>query len=298
MKTGYRLASLTVLLLPLLLSGCFILSTTRRLPVPKAPAIVQTVTPEDLVAQLNKRWAALNSLTASVEIQASQLKTNEGVAKDYTTFRGQIMMRKPEMLRVYGRLPVIGSEMFDMVSDGKNFTMYIPHYNKVYKGTNTVRKKSASLVENMRPGFFLDAMVVRGLEPDDLYSVTSVTVTVEDAAKKHLYLVPEYILSVGRRKGGSQQLVTLREITFHRDDLLPYQEVVYDGDGNVETQVLYAGYRDFDSNKFPSTITILRPLEESQIVLTVEKITENETLPDDQFVINNIPPGTPVQDIE
>lgn len=298
MKTGYRLASLTALFLPFLLSGCFILSTTRRLPVPKAPAIVQTVTPDDLVLQLNQRWSALNSLTASVEIQASQLKTNEGMAKDYTTFRGQIMMRKPQMLRVYGRLPVIGSEMFDMVSDGKHFTMYIPHYNKVYKGSNTVRKKSASLVENMRPGFFLDAMVVRGLEPDDLYSVTSVTVTVEDAAKKHLYLVPEYILSVVRRKGGSQQLVTLREITFHRDDLLPYQEVVYDGDGNPETQVLYAGYRNFDSNTFPSTITIRRPLEESQIVLTVEKIAENEPLPDNQFVINNIPPGTPIQDLE
>lgn len=298
MKTGYRLASLTALFFPLLLSGCFILSTTRRLPVPKAPAIVQTVTPENLVAQLNQRWEALNSLTASVEIQASQLKTNEGMAKDYTTFRGQIMMRKPQMLRVYGRLPVIGSEMFDMVSDGKHFTMYIPHYNKVYKGSNTVRKKSASLVENLRPGFFLDAMVVRGLESDDMYTVTSVTVTVVDAAKKRLYLVPEYILSVGRRKGGGQQLVPLRVITFHRDDMLPYQEDVYDSDGNLETQVFYADYRDFDSNRFPSTITIKRPLEESQIVLTVDKMTENQPLPDDQFVINNIPLGTPTKDLE
>ena len=37
----------------------------------------------------------------------------------------------------------------------------------------------------MRPGFFLDAMVVRGLEPDDFYSVTADTETVEDAARKH-----------------------------------------------------------------------------------------------------------------
>jgi hypothetical protein len=56
-----------------------------------------------LVAQLNQRWAALESLNATVEIQASVLKSKEGVAKDYTTFRGHILMRKPEMLRVWGR---------------------------------------------------------------------------------------------------------------------------------------------------------------------------------------------------
>ena len=37
-----------------------------------------------------------------------------------------------------------------------------------FKGSNAVKKKSANQLENLRPGFFLDAMVVRGLEPDDL----------------------------------------------------------------------------------------------------------------------------------
>jgi hypothetical protein len=61
-------------------------------------------------------------------------------------------------------------------------------------------------LENLRPGFFLDAMVVRGLAPDDLYSVVTDSETVEDAARKHLFTVPEYILSISRRKPGSQQL--------------------------------------------------------------------------------------------
>jgi outer membrane lipoprotein-sorting protein len=288
------LAAAAALLLPLTLSGCFILSTTRRLPVPKAPSVVETVAPDMLVAQLNQRWAALDTIVATVEIQASVLKTKEGLAKDYTTFRGHILMRKPEMLRVYGQVPVIGTRMFDLVSDGKKFTLWIPSRNKAVKGSNTLRKKSASQIENMRPGFFLDALLVRGLEPDDLYAVTADTVTVEDPERKHFYSVPEYILSIMRRKPGSQELTPVRIVTFHRDDLLPYRQDLYDKDGNLETQVFYSEYADFGTSRYPSTVTIRRPLEEFQIVLTVEKVTENMELKDDQFQFD-IPKETVIQ---
>ena len=298
MKAMRRLASVVALLLPLLLSGCFVLSTTRRLPIPRPPSIVQTVTPEQLVEQLNRRWAALDSLNATVDIQASVLKSKEGIAKDYTTFRGIILMRKPEMLRVYGRVPVIGTRMFDMVSDGKVFTLYIPSKNKVVNGANILKKKSASQVENIRPGFFFDAMIVRGLEADDLYSVTAETDTLADATKKHLVTVPEYVISITRSKPGSKQLTPVRVITLRRDDLLPYEQDLYDSEGNLETLVTYAEYRDFGSGRYPSTVTIKRPLEEYQIVLTVENVRENQPLTDDQFQINNIPAGTVTQQLE
>jgi outer membrane lipoprotein-sorting protein len=283
--------------LPLLLSGCFILSTTRRLPVPKAPSVVETVRPEALVAQLNQRWAALDTLTATVEIQASVLKRKEGVAKDYTTFRGHILIRKPESLRVLGQVPVLGTKMFDMASDGKTFTLYIPSRNKAVNGANSLKKKSLSQVENMRPGFFFDAMVVRGLEPDDWYGVVADSETVEDAARKHLYFVPEYILSISRHKPGSQELTPVRVITFHRDDLMPYQQDMYDSEGNLETEVFYSNYVDFGASRYPSTVTIRRPLEEYQIVITVDKIVENMALTDDQFQVK-IPEGTEIQKLE
>lgn len=290
-----RTAGLALVLPALLLSGC--LFTTRRLPVPKPPSVVRTASPEELVAGLNQRWTALESLNATVEIQASQLKSKEGLAKDYTSFRGIIMMRKPEWLRVLGRVPVIGTRMFDMVSDGKTFSLWIPSRNKVYKGANSLKKKSVSQIENMRPGFFFDSLVVRGLEPGDDYAVTADTSTVEDAAKKHLYSVPEYILSVMRRSPGNHRLTPVRVITFHRDDLLPYEQDLYDDEGNLETQVFYGGYSDFGSGFYPSTVTIKRPLEDYQVVLTVEKIVENMKLTDDQFTVA-IPEGTVTQQLE
>lgn len=282
-------------LLPLLLTGCYLLPATRRLPVPKAPQVMQSVAPEDLVARINQRWESLQSLTATVEIRATQLKSKEGLAKDFPSCRGFIVMGKPEMLRVVGQY--FGVKIFDMATDGKDFTLYIPSRSKAIQGSNTLKKKSANQLENMRPGFFFDAIVVRGLEPDDLYQVTTDTITQEDTAKKHLFSIPEYVLSISRRKPGTQELEPVRVIRFHRDDLLPYQQDIYNREGNFETQVTYSGYQDFGSGKYPSTVTIKRPLEEFQIVLTVDKVSENVPLKDDQFTVK-VPGETPVQRLE
>ena len=290
-----RVASAGALFLPLLLTGCSLLPTTRKLPVPKAPATIQTVTAEELVARLNERWAAINSLTAKVEFQASVSKSKEGVTTDYPSVEGVILMRKPEMLRVVGHFTVV--RLFDMASNGECFTLSMPREGKVLKGCGPSKQKSKNTWENLRPGFFFDAMLVRGLATDDLYSRVSDSETVEDPARKHLFTFPEYILTISRRKPGSQQLTPLRVVTFHREDLQPYQQDIYDDEGNVETQVFYQGYQDFEGGKFPSKVTIKRPMDEIQIVLTVEDVHENQPLTDDQFIVQ-IPAGSKIQTVE
>jgi hypothetical protein len=290
MKASCRLASFGMLCLTLLLTGCSLLPTTRKLPVPKAPVITQYVSAEELVGRLNNRWAATNTLTAKVEFHAT--KSKEGVATDYPSVDGHILIRKPADLRVFGRY--FGVLVFDMASDAVKFTLSIPHNNVVIKGSNTVTKKSMNTWENLRPGFFLDAMMVRGLEPDDLFSVVTASETIEDAARKHLFTVPEYVLSISRRKPGTQQLIPVRVVTFRRDNLLPYQQDIYDSEGRLETHVTYSAYQAFEGNQYPSTVTINRPLDEVQIILNVEDVHENLTLNDDQFVIAT-PEGAKVQ---
>lgn len=294
-STRRRTATAALILCTLPLSGC--LSTQRRLPVPKEPQVVQTVTPDDLVRQINQRFNELHSFYATVEIRLSTLKTSEGIEKDYRTFPGIIMVRKPQMLRVYGRVPVLGTRMFDMVSDGDNFTLYIPSQSLAYKGPNALHQKSEKQIENMRPGFFFDAMVLRGLEPDDFYSRTADTETIEDTARKHLYSVPEYVLNITRHNPGSRNDTPVRVITFHRDDLLPYQQDLYDDKGNLETQVFYANYADFGGGRYPSLVTIKRPLEGAQIVLSVQKVTQNIPLTDDQFQIK-LPADTKIHQLQ
>jgi outer membrane lipoprotein-sorting protein len=289
-----RLAQLVSFSLPLCLAGCSWLPSTRRLPVPKAPANVQTLTPEELVARLNDRWNALQSLNAKVSVKASVDKPKEGIEHSYTTFPAIILLRKPQMLRVLGQLPLLNTRMFDMASDGKNFKLYIPSKNEAVEGPASLNKKSADQIENMRPGFFFDAMVVRGVEPDDFYAVTADSETVEDPSKKHLLLKSEYVLSIMRQEPGTHQNITQRVVIFDRTTLLPYEQDIYDVDGNLETKVLYSNYGDFDSINFPSTITIERPQEQYHIVLTVLTVTENQTLKDDQFEVK-LPADTQIK---
>jgi hypothetical protein len=295
MNKNFRVASAAALFFPILLSGCSLFPTIRKLPMPKAPMITRTVTPDVLVAGLNQRWDALKTLTATVEIQASVYKSKEGTAKDYPTLHGFILMRKPAMLRVVGMY--LGVRAFDMASDGSESTISIPAEKKVIKRSNSLKKKSANALENIRPQFFLDALVVGGLDPDDLYEVTSDAPTEEDTARKHLYSIPQYVLNISRRKAGSQQLLPVRKVFFHREDLQPYEQDIYDSEGTLETQVLYDDYQNFDTVIYPSSIVIKRPLEELEISLTVDKINENQTLKDDQFVVTPAE-GSVIQNLE
>ena len=187
--------------------------------------------------------------------------------------------------------------MFDMATDGKTFTVYVPSRKEAQKGSNSLKKKSQNPLENLRPDFFFNAMVVRGLPAADFYSVTADSETVEDPSKKHLLITPEYVLNVMHEKAGSHELAPARVVTFHRDDLLPYQQDVYDSDGNLDTQVFYSAYDNFEGVRYPRTITIKRPIEGIQLVLTVSSVHENQTLKDDQFEVK-IPAGTTIKNLD
>jgi hypothetical protein len=289
MKVVRRLFRVAALALPLVLSGCsYFIPTKRHLPIPKAPAIVQTATPEDLVKLIDQRWDLLTSLTVTAEVTAHDR------TKDYPSFRCNVIMQKPKMLRVLGRY--FGVKAFDMASDGTRFTLVIPSKNLVIKGSNTTTDKSGTDWENLRPDFFYDAMAIRGLDQDEDYMVASDTETVEDAANKHLFIEPEYIMNVSRHKTGHENQ-PVRTITFHREDMLPYDQYVYDKDGVLETQIFYSNYTTFSAGKYPSKITIKRPQEGIELDLTVDQVHENVDLPAGEFDVE-IPDGATTRQLQ
>jgi len=296
----HRALTLAVLSLPMMLSmtGCaswFI--SKRKLPIPEAPPSVQTATADELAARLNDQWVKFQSLTATVDILASHLKAKEGVATDYPTFHANLLLRKPEMIRVLGHLPVLQTKMFDLASDGARFTLVIFPKSIYFQDLNARKGNSPNWYENLRPGPLFDAMVVRGLDKEDLYSVITQTVTVEDTAHKRLLAEPEYVLNIQRQKPNSQDLYPVRVIHIHREDLMPYEQDLYDDNGTLETQVIYGPYKDFDGAKYPSTITLKRPQEEYQLMMTVQSLNANPPLTDDQFH-EEIPEGYKKQELK
>ncbi len=78
---------------------------------------------------------------------------------------------------------------------------------------------------------------------------------------------------------------------------MPTEQDIYNANGDVETQVIYGPYQDFNGTQYPATITINRLLDEYRITLTVEKLVLNPTNPpltDKSFDLE-IPKGYKVQ---
>jgi hypothetical protein len=279
------------------LTGC--LSHTHKLQQPKLAGVALNADAVQLVEAINHRYDQVNSLTATVEFAASVGGAHKGKETDYTSIPGYILFRKPRMLRVLGLVPVLRTHAFDLASNGDNFTLLIPPRSRAIIGSNAVTKPAANPLENMRPEFFLEAILIHNISPDRIVSLTNSSATTVDTKNKQLLETPQYELTVlNPGKGGAPGVVKVfqahRVIKFSRVNLMATEQDIYNKDGDMETQVLYGPYQTFNGMLYPSTITIDRPLEEYRIALTVEKITFNQPLPDEQFE-SKVPAGYKVQ---
>ena len=160
------------LLVPVL-TGC--LSHTRSLQKPIVAGTVLNADAVQLVEAVNHHYDQVTSLTATVDFAASVGGAHTGKETDYTSLHGYILFRKPQMLRVIGLVPVVRTHAFDLASDGQTFTLVIPHYNKVIEGSNAVTTRAKNPFENLRPDVFLDAILIRSINPDWIVSLTHST---------------------------------------------------------------------------------------------------------------------------
>jgi len=285
------LALALTLLLPLL-NGC--LWHTRHVPQAKMPLNIQSAPPGQLVEAVNKQYDSINTMSATVTFTATEGGSLKGKETTYTSFSGYILLRKPEALRVIGFLPVVHTRAFDMASDGGAFKLWIPPKNKVVEGRNAISKPSPNALENMRPYIFFDSLLIRKIGPDDLLLVTSDSPTGMNPKTKKLEFQPEYLLTVLNREGGSNVLMARRVIHFSRLDLRPIEEDIYGSNGEVQTQATYGPLQTFGTEHFPGTITIKWPLQQQQILITMQKLVINQPLNDEQFQLT-VPENTPVQ---
>jgi hypothetical protein len=287
-------AAASLLMLPGL-QGCLV--HTYHVRQPQMPPLVQSATADQLVAIVNKQSESIHSLKATVTIQVSVGGARKGKVTNYTSLNGYILLRTPEMLRVLGLLPVVHTPAFDLASDGQNFTLTIPPKDEAYIGTNAVTKRSTHALENLRPKIFFDTMVLQKIQPDDLVYLTTDTTTYVDAETHKLMADPEYDLTIVRHMANSQELIPERRIHFDRTTLLPSGVDIYAADGAIQTQAVFGPYASFGDQRYPSTITIRRPIDEYQIVLAFQKLSVNVPFPDNQFQLK-VPEGYKVQQLK
>lgn len=275
----------------LFLNGCLV--NTHTLRRVQMPSHIMTASAEQLIGSINHRCEGIQSLAAIVDFQLVEGGPRKGKQTTTTSFGGTILQKTPGFLHVTVRLPVVGTKAVDMATKGQTFTLWVPVRNEAFEGPNTVTKESQNPIENLRPSVFSDSLLLGCVAPDDLVTLTSETKTVLDPKAKHLVAQPDYDLMVLRKKENSQELVTERVVHFNRTTMIPYQEDVYDPNGAIQTEATYGPMESFGQISFPKTIAIQRPLDELQIIVTVEKLTVNLPLPDDKFDLT-IPEGTAI----
>ena len=131
-----RFRALVVVLAILPLSGC--LFRSRKVERQYSTAPLKTATQSQLLEYLNTQANKTHSLQATVDIDTSVGGAKKGTVTDYKQIRGYVLIRKPAMLRMIGLMPIVRNRAFDMVSDGKQFKLWIPPKNRFVMGRNDV----------------------------------------------------------------------------------------------------------------------------------------------------------------
>lgn len=256
-----------------------------------------STTLDSLLKTTNQRYDAIKTMNASVEMVASTGGDKEGKVVEYTALSGYILMRKPGDLRVILFLPIAHIKAVDMVTDGKIFKLSIPPKSRFITGTNAAEPNSKNSLENLRPNVFSDSLMIQGPAEGQFVSLTSDERLYRPAEnKKDLIAEPTYEMSFHTPVPNSQELKTTRTVHIGRSNLLPFQQDIYDAKGQLDTQAMYESYEKFGDVEFPAKITIRKPKDQLQLVLTITKLTTNQTLENDQFELNP-PEGVKVEQL-
>lgn len=253
-------------------SGCAVRRTTRiqasQLPPPAREASI-----EELVARLNARSEAIRTLTATVDLEPTAGSVYSGVIKEYRDVKGFILVEKPAMIRMIGQAPVVRTNIFDMVSDGEEFRLYIPPKQKFIVGKTAFRRPAKNALENLRPQHILDALLIPSIDPARDQVVQE---EAEEGARRF------YVLTV-LESGGEATLRIKRKVWFDRSNLEITRLQLYGARGVYLENVQYADSRDFQGVHYPTRIQVSRPIEDYRLTITVLKATFNEPIAPEKF---------------
>ena len=283
--------------------GCAVSHKTVLQPS-QAPSPLQTATKEQLVDSYNRQAQGIQSLNAGVSMKLTAGSAYSGVIEQYHEVNGFILAARPASIRVIGQAPVVGKNIFDMVSDGSTFSIYIPSKNKFIVGPANLERRAEKPIENLRPQHLVDALfwpVIADRTPV-LFEQAS-----EAAARFYILTVVRSELpqsAVGSRdagnaapshEGGSQRSASNWEIAqkiwFERTDLRVSRIENFGSGGKVDSDVSYANWQAADAASYPWQINVTRPSDDYQLQITIKKLTVNEPIASDRFSLPQ-PSGT------
>ena len=268
----------------LITSGCLVRRETRVQPSQLPPPTLEA-SRADLVARLNARSENVRTLTATVDLEPTAGSIYSGVIREYEDVRGFILTERPAMIRMVGQAPVVRTNIFDMVSNGEEFRLYIPPMQKFIVGKTNFRRPAKNSLENLRPQHILEALLVPPLDAShEKWSL-------EEAEEGgHRFYVITVVDSAG------EEIRLKRKAWFDRTDLELVRVQFYESDGVYVEDVHYSVYQDFQGISYPSHIEVTRPVEDYRLAITILKATFNQPIEPEKFILNK-PEGVQLVDL-
>jgi outer membrane lipoprotein-sorting protein len=252
--------------------GCAVRRTTH-IPPSQLPPPTREASVAELIARVNAQSEAVRTLVATVDLAPTAGSVYSGVIKEYRDVRGFILLERPAMIRMIGQAPVVRTNIFDMVSDGREFRLYIPTKQKFIVGKTEFRRPAKNSLENLRPQHILDALLVPSLDPTREKHVLE---EAEDGWRRY------YVVMVLEPQEGGQ-LSLKRKVWFDRSTLEVVRLQIYGPHGAYLEDVQYSDYQDFQGVRYPTHLEISRPVEDYRLSIAIVKATFNQPIAPEKF---------------
>jgi outer membrane lipoprotein-sorting protein len=273
-------------------SGCIAISRKHVVPPAEIRPVLSATGPE-LLAAYNEQAGAIRTLNATVTMSPVAGSSYSGVIEEYHEVGGFILAARPAMIRVIGQAPLVSKNIFDMVSDGRIFHIFIPSKNRFLVGSTAVERPTANPIENLRPQHVLDAFFWPVIPANSALLFEEF-----DAPPARFYL-----LTLVRPAGSGLELV--RKIWFDRSDLRVARIQIYGSGGRLDSDIAYSKWQAVAESAsgsppaggasssvfFPREIHIGRPQQDYRLTLSITKLALNAEISADRFELAQ-PPGT------
>jgi len=284
--------------------GCAVSHKTVVKPG-NAPQKLLTASKDDLIGRYNQQAQSVTSLNAGVSMKLTAGSAYSGVIEQYHEVNGFILAAKPASIRVIGQAPVVSKNVFDMVSDGEMFHIYIPSKNEFIEGPDNLERQASKPIENLRPQHLVDALLWTPI-------TDGAPVLFEEASEgSDRYYILTAIRDASATKeaaAGSSDWEISRKVWFDRTTLQVSRVENFASGGRVASDVHYSNWLAASASATPTgetpaaaetgsattyarQISISRPSDDYQLQIEIKKLAVNEPLAADRFVLKQ-PPGT------
>jgi hypothetical protein len=269
----------------LLLTGCPLFKASKKVVAPQLLTPLVSADLPQMFAEI-ARFSAVRSLNGRVDVQFLDNSFAEcGIAEKYRTADGLVRVQRPGQVYLVIQIPVAGTKVAEMSSNGTKFwaAVYMgdPKYKRFVTGTNAavyetldadghaagaspdctgsdkkrkeaVQRATVSALSSLRPHHLTEAFLVPPAAPDDPNRVYAVGESFEEepdprpTAKPGARVVRGYYILSELEPQGQGRARLLRRFWFDRVAALRLARVQSYGErGQLQTDVVYSAPAGF-----------------------------------------------------